>query len=63
MNETFTITCLNWKDEGIYANRKEYISPNEYSLDYQVQGPVNCDICFCRHSARPTVSTVYLHIK
>lgn len=35
-NDTFTVTCKGWKDEGTNADREAYISPSDYTLGYQV---------------------------
>nr|XP_018672665.1 uncharacterized protein LOC100182818 [Ciona intestinalis] len=36
INTTFNIICENWKDEGFNVDRSTYISPNDYTLVYQV---------------------------
>ncbi|XP_076818399.1 uncharacterized protein LOC143464499 isoform X1 [Clavelina lepadiformis] len=35
-DDTFTVTCVNWKDEGINVNRNIFVPPEDYSLLYYV---------------------------
>lgn len=63
MNDTFSILCSGWLDEGLNVDRSTLVSPQEVTLIYQVGRRCLCEIYLYFTFIGPSTILIWLSAK